>query len=347
MARLRATPEDFLVEEIALYEPSGEGAHTFVWVEKRGRSTEEIARALARVSGAEARDVGYAGRKDRWAVARQWFSVPGLEPERALSIELPEARVLRAARHPHKLRTGQLRANRFELRVREVGAEAAAAAQRELDRAVRVGMPNRYGEQRFGRDGDNAERGRALLEGRLRPRDRRAARFWLSALQAELFNAALERRSLPLDQVELGDLAQVCASGGVFLVEDLAREAPRAAAFEISATGPIFGTRMSEPAGVPAERERAVLEAFGIAPPAAWKVPRGLRVRGARRPLRVRPEGATASHADGVLQLAFTLPAGSYATVLVQTLLGPDVENGPAAEPFGGNLSAPDSSRPA
>jgi tRNA pseudouridine13 synthase len=331
MPRIRVEPEDFVVDELPLYPPAGEGGHTFVRVEKRGRDTEEVARALARAAGAASRDVGYAGRKDRHALTRQWLSVPGLDPERALALELPGARVLEAARHPHKLRTGQLRGNAFAIAVREVDDAAAARAQARLAELARSGLPNRFGGQRFGREADNAERGRAVLSGELRPRDRRAARFLVSALQAAVFNEALARRATPLAAVEPGDVAQVVASGGLFLVEDLAREAPRAARFEISATGPIFGAgaHAPEPAGAPAARERAALAAWGVDEATLLRTPPGLRLRGARRPLRVPIGDPACEHAGGVLRLRFTLPAGSYATVLLEELLGP-FDEGPA-----------------
>jgi tRNA pseudouridine13 synthase len=316
-----ASPEDFQVQEVPLFAPTGEGAHTFVRIEKRGRTTEAVARDLARAAGVPPRDVGYAGRKDRVAIATQWFSVPGLDAARALRLELPAARVLEAAAHPHKLRTGQLRANRFELVVRDVEPAAAWAAAQRLERLVAAGMPNRFGAQRFGREGDNAELGQRLLTGGLRLRDRRRARFLLSALQAAVFNAVLAERRATLDRVEVGDVAVVHASGGLFRVEEPEREAPRAAAFEISATGPIFGTRVLEPRGAAAERERAALEARGVVLE-NLKAPPGIRLRGARRPLRVRPEHASAEPLAGALRLVFTLPPGSYATVLVEELMG-------------------------
>src|SRR5690606_30759201 len=279
---------------------------------KRDVDTEVVARALARAAGVAPRDVGYAGRKDRRALARQWLSVPGLAPEDALALELPGARVLEAARHPHKLRTGQLRGNAFAIAVRGVSADAAREAAARLAALVERGLPTRCGAQRVGRDADNAARGRAVLEGRLRPRDRRQARFMVSALQAAVFNEALARRALALDAVEPGDVAQVVASGGLFLVEDLAREAPRAARFEISATGPIFGVdpRTPRPAGAPAAREAAALAAFGVDEALLARAPRGLRLAGARRPLRVAVRDATLSHAGDVLALRFALPAG-------------------------------------
>ena len=315
------TPEDFRVDEIPLYPTSGAGEHTFLRVEKRLRSTDEVARDLARAAGVRPRDVGYAGRKDRRGVTTQWFSVPGLAPDRALDLELPGARVLAADRHPHKLRTGHLRGNRFRIAVRDAGPGGFARARSGLDRLARHGMPNRYGGQRFGRDGANALRGARLLRGEGGSADRRTARFLISALQSEVFNRVLAARETPLDRLECGDVAVVHASGGLFLVEDLAREDPRAAAFEISATGPIFGTRVQSPGGPVADRERAVLAACGV-DPTGLQPPRGIRLRGARRPLRVQPIDTAVERADDAIVLGFTLPAGSFATVLLEEILG-------------------------
>ncbi|MDH3519080.1 MAG: tRNA pseudouridine(13) synthase TruD [Myxococcales bacterium] len=326
-ARLRTTPEDFRVDEVPLYAPTGEGNHTFVRIEKRLRTTEEVARDLARAAGVSARDVGYAGRKDRRAVATQWFSVPVLDPERALALALRGARVLEAARHPHKLRTGQLRANRFDLVVRDVDAAACAAAETRLAEAIARGFPNRFGGQRFGRDGRNVEHAQRMLRGESVPGGRRAARFLLSALQASVFNAVLAARSAPPHRLERGDVAVRHDSGGLFLVEDEVLEAPRAEAFEISPTGPIFGTRSLEPAGAVAERERAVLAQHGV-DLARLFPPRGIRLRGGRRALRARPEDALLTRGADHVRLCFTLPSGSYATVLIEELLGADLAEG-------------------
>jgi len=319
VARLRAAPEEFVVEELPLYPPCGEGAHTFVLVEKRLRTTEEVARELARAAAVPVRDVGYAGRKDRGAVARQWLSVPGLAPERARELEMEGVRVLDAVPHRHKLRTGHLAGNRFALRVREVDPAVAARAPAALARLVDRGAPNRFGEQRFGRDGENAERGLALLRGGRMPRDRRRARFWVSALQARVFNEVLDRRPLALHRLETGDRAVVHASGGLFLVEDAAAEQSRADAFAISPTGPVFGTRMERPGGAPAAREEAVMAELGLE--GNLRPPRGIRMRGGRRALRVRPEEARVEPASDGLWLHFRLPAGSYATVVVDAVL--------------------------
>lgn len=314
------SPEDFRVEEISLYEASGEGTHTFLWVEKRQRDTEQVARALARHAGVASKEVGYAGRKDRQAITRQWYSVPGLDPEQAVELGEEGWQVLRAVPHGHKLKLGQLRANRFELCVREISAEERARAELALPKIAKEGFANRFGRQRFGRDGDNAERGRTLLESGKFGRDRRAARFLVSAYQAQLFNQCLDRREAPLDEVELGELAWKHDSGAVFVVEDVVQENERAKAFEISPSGPIIGTKMSRPTGAAGERERAWLEEWGVPDP--LRPPRGLRLRGARRPLRVPAQDLEWSwEGEDTLQLGFVLGTGSYATVLIDALL--------------------------
>jgi tRNA pseudouridine13 synthase len=318
-----SAPEDFVVEELPAYRPSGEGGHTFLWIEKRLRNSEEVARWLAREAGVPARDVGYAGRKDRFAVTRQFFSVPGLDPDRALGLAQEGVRVLEAARHPHKLRTGQLRGNRFDLRVHGLTPAQQAKVDAVRERLCAVGLPNRFGDQRFGREGGNAERGRRVLAGEEKGRDRREARFLVSALQSAVFNTVLAERPLPLDAVERGDLARRTDSGGLFLVEDPDVDNPRARRFEISATGPLFGTRMEQPGPGVRAREEAALRRHGL-DPGAIRPPRGIRLRGGRRPLRVpvpdlvvraEPEG-------GVLRVRVALPAGSFATVLLEELLG-------------------------
>jgi tRNA pseudouridine13 synthase len=330
MARIRTEPEDFRVEELPLYPPSGEGEHTFVHVEKRLVTTEEVANLLARAAGVGARDVGYAGRKDRLAVATQWFSVPRLDPHRALDLEFEGVRVLEATAHGHKLRTGQLRGNRFEIAVRGVDDKAREAARARLDEIGRIGTPNSFGSQRFGRAGRNVEIGARLLRGEIVLKDRRKARFAISALQSAVFNDVLAARPTGIGEFEFGDVAMLHGSGGQFLVEDVEQEQPRAVAFEISPTGPIFGNRVIEPMGEVALREKAALEVRGICL-AELRPPRGIRLRGARRALRVRPDNAQMRDFPSGFWLEFELPPGSYATVLIRAVLAEEPEVGPKA----------------
>jgi tRNA pseudouridine13 synthase len=192
-----------------------------------------------------------------------------------------------------------------------------------LDEMLERGMPNRFGAQRFGRDGANAARARALLGGKRVAASHSQLRFLLSALQAEVFNAVLAARPLSLDRLETGDVAWIHASGACYLVDSAEREAPRVASFEVSPTGPIFGSRMLEPQGAPLQRERATYEKLGLGDLATLHLPRGIRLRGARRPLRIRPEAASLQlTGTREARLCFALPPGSYATVLVEELLG-------------------------
>ncbi|MCW5801923.1 MAG: tRNA pseudouridine(13) synthase TruD, partial [Deltaproteobacteria bacterium] len=248
---LRARAEDFVVDEVPAYPPSGAGDHVFARIEKRDHATPFAVKLIAAALGVQARDIGTAGLKDRRAVTTQWISLPPpVTPDAVAALALEGIRVLEVARHNHKLRTGHLRANRFRLRVRGVTDGAAERARAILVRLAEApGAPNFYGEQRFGRAGDNAARGRAILLGE-RSRDRSRDRFFVSSLQAELFNAWLTARladdlyrtALPGDVMH--KRPRDGAPGGMFDCADAAAETARLAAGEIVPTGPMFGDRM-------------------------------------------------------------------------------------------------------
>jgi tRNA pseudouridine13 synthase len=170
--------------------------------------------------------------------------------------------------------------------------------------------------------------GSRLLRGEFVLKDRRKARFAISALQSAVFNDVLTTRPTGIGEFEFGDVAVLHGSGGQFLIEDVEREQPRAAAFEISPTGPIFGNRVIEPAGEVAVREKAALELRGVCL-TDLRPPRGIRLRGARRALRVRPDNARIRDFTGGFWLEFELPPGSYATVLIRAVLAEEPEVGP------------------
>jgi tRNA pseudouridine13 synthase len=320
----KVVPEDFEVEELPAYLPSGSGEHLYLWVEKRGRNTPEVVHAVAAMLGVSHRQVGYAGLKDRQAVTRQWLSV--LTPKTPSPTELGGEgfRVLQVARHGNKLRVGHSNGNRFTVLLR--GATDPKRAQAVLQALSRRGSPNWFGAQRFGRDGDNAQLGLALLgKGDHQSlakaqRDRFLRRLALSALQSELFNRvlALRLRESALDRVELGDQLQLGedGSGPVFLCEDVAADGPRAAAFEVSPTGPMFGPRMKAPGGLQAQREANVLAAAAL--DASAFAAGGDETAGTRRPLRVRPWDPRVEAVPEGLRLSFGLPRGAYATALLR-----------------------------
>lgn len=317
---LRSTEEDFRVDELSAYEPSGEGEHTFLRFEKRGMTTPYAISQIARALKLQPRDVGYAGLKDRHAVTTQTVSLPRVDPERVAALDLPGLRVLSVARHRNKLRAGHLRGNRFELRVRELPGPVDGA----LDRARRVvevvgaGVPNYFGEQRFGRHGDNATRARAWLSGQdPGPRDPQLRRLLVSSLQSELFNAWLARRVGDglLDAFVSGDLAARSATGRPWAItaEDAAT---LYASGEASPTGPMFGRAMDRPTAEADAREEAVLAEASLDRAFFDRI--GPLAEGTRRVARVFAEGLEVDAEGDALVFRFTLPPGAYATVVMR-----------------------------
>ncbi len=327
--RLKVDPEDFRVDELPAYLPSGAGPHLYLHVEKRGRTTRDVVRALARALGVGEREVGYAGLKDRAAVTTQWLSFPVARDPDPAALAGDGYRVLAASRHQNKLRPGHARGNAFEVAVR--GGDLAAA-QRAAAALARAGLPNYYGPQRFGHGGANAALGRALLapdpppEARRAARDRFLRRFALSAFQSELFNRWLaERITDGLFAVALaGDPLKVLESGGVFVCESPEEDSARVAAFEVSPAGPMFGHQLRPVAGgVPAGREARLLAAEGLT--LADFARGGDEAAGTRRAARLPVEVALAPLPDGYLA-RFTLPRGSYATVVMRELMKSDAD---------------------
>jgi tRNA pseudouridine13 synthase len=326
------SPDRFQVEELPAYPPAGAGTHTFLLLEKRGLTTFDAIARIAAAFGVPARDVGYAGMKDKQATTRQWLSVPGLDPERALALSAADLRVLAAARHPHKLRLGHLRGNRFELVLTGPAGDADVATLRaRFDELGARGVPNRYGEQRFGADAANAARGLDLLRGARHERDKRKRKLMLSALQSAVFNRALELRATrgPLTDVILGDVLKKTDTGGLFVSTEPEVDQRRVDAGELDPTAPLPGAREIEPPpGTPAR----ALEDEAIAAVGATRedFARGGRdLPGARRPVLLRLADASFSEEPSAdpgaraVRLRFTLPAGGYATVVASAVAGP------------------------
>ena len=318
-ARLRVTPEDFRVEEVLGYDADGQGEHALLWVEKRGANTDWVARELAKFAGVSPVAVGYAGLKDRHAVTRQTFSVQlaGKADPDWSTFPHAEVKVLAATRHSRKLKRGALRGNRFVLVLREVQGDRDAAEQ-VLQQIAARGVPNYFGEQRFGREGGNVEQARAMFAGRRVDRDKRS--FLLSAARSQIFNEVLAARvergawDTPLD----GEIWSLAGSRSWFGPEPFSDVlAERLARADIHPSGPLWG--QGEPPTVEIagalEREVAAASSDLAAGVAA------ARMDQERRPLRLLPRDLKWRWLDdNALELAFELPAGAYATVVVREL---------------------------
>jgi tRNA pseudouridine13 synthase len=383
---IKNRPEDFFVQEQPLYEPSGEGEHVYCQVQKIGMATFDAIDRLARVLDVNPRNIGYAGMKDARAVTQQIFSIPGVTEEQVMGASQPNLTVQWAARHGNKLRLGHLAGNRFAIKIRDVSPTDVVKLEPVMQTLQKRGMPNYFGEQRFGRRGDNHKLGAAYVAGddegvlklllgtpiagvddgqthqarslfdrgdyeasmkawprrhgmerrvlarfiktrkagaAVRVIEDRLRRLWVSALQSTMFNQVVGRRIQTLDKLMDGDLAWKHDSGAVFAVESAAAEQARCDAFEISPSGPLIGYRMTEPKGEPAAIEAEAFAAEGLKPE-DFRRTGSLKVKGARRPLRIQPKDAQleagVDEFGPYITAAFSLPAGSFATVLIAEL---------------------------
>ena len=334
----KVEPDDFIVEEIAAYEPSGEGQHLFLWIEKRDIPHDLLMRRIASILEVSPNDIGFAGIKDRRAVTRQYVSVPISSAERVDGLNSDQLTVLRSSPHGNKLKTGHLRGNRFTVVLRGTAENASQTAPLIVQRLNQSGFPNYYGEQRFGHEGETLKLGLDLLTGAKRPQEipyskrKFLLRLALSSVQSELFNQALALRLEAglLHTVLAGDVLEVMQSGGKFVAEDVAREQERLDSGEVCVTGPMFGVKMLSPRGVPLERETKLLDESGLKLDQFQKYSQLLS--GARRSYIARPGELRTAEVSHGIQLEFTLPSGVYATTLLRELMKEEPTATPEAE---------------
>ncbi len=319
-ATMRATPEDFRVEEILGYDADGHGEHALLWIEKCGANTDWVARELAKFAGVAPVAVGYAGLKDRHAITRQTFSVQlaGKPDPDWSTLACDGVDVLAVTRHSRKLKRGALRGNRFVLVLRDVQGDHAAA-DALLAQVAACGVPNYFGEQRFGRAGDNVAQARAMFAGRRVERNKRS--FLLSAARSQIFNDVLAARVErgAWDTALDGEIWSLAGSHSWFGPEPYSNVlADRLARGDIHPSGPLWGQGEPPSTGIAGALERAVgaTHVDLVQGLAAAHMEQG------RRPLRLLPHELKWRWLGAdVLELAFELPAGSYATVVVREVL--------------------------
>ena len=317
---LRVEPEDFSVEEELGFAPAGSGQHVLLKVRKRNANTQWVARKLAQSCGCRPADVGYAGLKDRRAVAVQWFSVPQsrLTPEAWRAVGGTDFEVLEAHAHSRKLPRGALAANSFTIRIRNAAVEDSRLAQRAAE-IRRRGVPNYFGPQRFGRDGAN------LVRAAEEPHSLRAPErgLVLSAARSLVFNAVLAERVRDgsWEHLEEGDIANLDGRGSIFPVDSLDQELrARCERLEIHPTGPLWGR------GGPGSSRRVLeLEARVAAEfPQACALTAGAGMRQERRSLRLAVHDLSWARASATIEVRFRLVRGSFATAVLRELVESD-----------------------
>lgn len=388
--RFKASDEDFIVEEIPLYLPTGSGEHLYIFLEKSGLATDQVIHKLSNALGIKAMNIGFAGKKDRVGITRQWFSLLNIKKKQLQNLQIPGTRILEMEYHKNKLRPGHLKGNRFIICMQGVEKDSLTIVQQIIQTLQCYGVPNYFGAQRFGAKGDNPAIGLAVLQDNwesvfklilgnptryeksaqiLRARElfeqgeykkaleiwpndqyfaktalrylnenngnfaktgkqlpKNQLRFYLNSLQAFWFNHSLAKRLPKINQIWPGDLAYLHKNGAVFKVKDAKAEQPRAETFEISPSGPIWGSKMIRPEGEELNLENAVLHEHRCNIDALKTIFHHWRLEGERRSYREAIKHAEVSEKNNCLKISFDLASGSYATSVVREILKDNVE---------------------
>lgn len=312
---VRQSPGDFEVTEVLGFDLTGTGEHDYLWLEKENANTSWVAGKLARFAGIRESDVGFAGMKDRKALTRQWFSVrrPSSSGTDWGAFELPGVRIVRRARHARKLRRGALRCNEFRIALRQVDAPRGDVTAR-LERIREKGVPNYFGDQRFGRAGNNLNLAAGLFAGKRVTKSKRG--IALSAARSFLFNHILEQRVLDgsWNRLVPGECACLDGVGSYFAVGDIDDElVERCDRMDVHPGGALWGRGKPPVSGAVLALERRA-----VAPFAAFREGLESRMELSRRALRLRVSDLEWVFDGSTLWLEFNLRSGGYATAVLR-----------------------------
>lgn len=316
---VRASPEDFQVDELLGFEPDGSGEHVCLHIRKRSVNTAEVAKQLVRLAGVKNMDVSYAGLKDRHAVTTQWFSVYlGNKPEPDWTqLESDAVQILIATRHERKFRRGTLKGNRFKLCIRDLKGDAADI-ERRLRTIAAEGVPNYFGEQRFGYD--NLDKATAMFERRIKIKDRNKRSLYLSAARSAIFNHVLSKRvaAASWNRALNGDVMMLDGSHSVFPLDQVDDKIMRRIkGHDIHPTGPLWGRGELCGSGEVKELEQLCAADYALFCEGLERA--GMKQE--RRALRLSVRELGWQLAGDTLELGFFLPPGSYATAVLRELV--------------------------
>ena len=319
---IRTFPEDFKVDEKFAFDFTDEGEHALIHIEKTDTNTDWLARQIAEVSGLKKGDVSYAGLKDRNAVTTQWFSVwlPGKpDPDWSL-LNSEKVKILDSCRHNRKLRRGSLRGNQFTLIIRDVVGDASDLEQR-MNIIKQDGVPNYFGEQRFGIDGQNIIKAEIMFGGR-REKDRFKRSIYLSAARSAMFNDVLSQRVEMNKWAEgiSGDVMLLDNSHSYFLATDIDQTIiQRLKEHDIHPSGPLWGRGELLSKGAVEELESKLPSKFEVFDVGL----KNARLDQDRRSLRLSVINLEWNYDEKnkLLNLSFFLPAGGYATSVLREIV--------------------------
>ncbi len=335
---------DFVVSEVPLYEFSGEGEHLVLKIRKKDLTTWAMLQAISEVTGVKQRDFGYAGLKDKDGMTIQYISMPKKFEDKLENFQHNKIKILEKTYHNNKLKIGHLKGNSFFIRLKKVDSVGAKKLHQAIQIIRKQGFPNYFGYQRFGRDGDNYERGRDILEGKIKERNKKMYKFFISAYQSHLFNLWLSKRvemsklfdsfeekelftlfNYPKELIKQmktqpnffkmlpGELLHHYPHGRIFLCEDLESESQRFFEKDITITGLLCGKKAQNSTGMAFNIEKDIVKE-------AEEYTN--KMNGARRFAWIWAQDLVGKYKEEEAQyeLNFTLPKGSYATVLLEEL---------------------------
>jgi len=342
----RQNANDFVVEEIPLYEFSGDGEHLILHIRKKNLSTFEMVALIARYLGIKQKDIGYAGLKDKHALTYQYISLPKRYEVQMQNFEHSQIKILDTTYHRNKIRMGHLKGNRFFIRVKKVTPTAGLKISEALKTIEKIGMPNFFGYQRFGNDGNNHKLGELIAKGEKKERNPKLRKLLISAYQSHLFNLWLSKRieisklvdsfevhelepllNLPRSELEnlkkqphifkllSGDIMQHYPYGRLFEFNADIQEAQRFVDRDIAPTGLLCGKR----AKVASEFAREVEKSFD----------EEISADGQRRYAWVFPEDIEGKYIqeEAWFEFRFSLPKGSYATVFLEEIAKKEIQS--------------------
>lgn len=320
-ADLKATAEDFQVEEVLDISLTGEGEHLWLWIEKRYLNTEEVAKRIAKVLQIPLRQISYAGLKDKLALTRQWFSIhlPGKADPDLTNLQNDQLKVLNKKRHQRKLQRGTHSANKFIINLNQLAVDQQNLTNR-LTLIAQQGVPNYFGLQRFGIDGNNLTQAIQWAQQKNYPSQRNLRSRLLSSARSYLFNQVLAHRVAmgTWNKPMAGDILSFTRSNSFFPEAQLAENDERLAHLDIHPTGPLWGQPELVTSNAARLLEQQVITAYQSL--ANWLAIAKLRQE--RRILRLPVLNLTWTYINPtVLQLTFTLPTGCFATAVIRELV--------------------------
>ena len=343
----RQNANDFVVKEIPLYEFSGDGEHLVLHIRKKNLSTFEMVGAIARYLGIKQKEIGYAGLKDKHALTYQYISLPRKYEDRMKSFEHPNIKILESTYHNNKIRMGHLKGNRFFIRVKKISPTSAVKINEALGTIKQMGMPNFFGYQRFGNDGNNHIQGEKIAKGEAREKNPRVKKLLINAYQSHLFNLWLSRRleinslvnSFELPELETllnmpnelvkkmkaqshpfklieGDVMEHYPHGRLFEFEGSEEDLERFNTRDITVTGLLCGKKVKHASLVAREIEKDFDDT--------------INADGARRYAWVYPTDIEGKFnaIEAQYEMHFTLPKGAYATVLIEEIAKRKIQEG-------------------